>query len=162
MARAIRNNVPISRKSSVEICKHIRGKYLYKAITIVENAIGQKVAIPYKRYTADVGHKVKMGPGRYPGKACEAFLEVLKELEANAKDKSLDVENLVIKIANANKGPTQGKYGRSRGKVKKNTHLEIIVESQKPKEETAKKKKRVEKTPKKEIKESTVKEVKKE
>jgi len=178
MARAMRNNLSISTKSSVEICRHIRGKNITRAIIIMEKAIDKKEAIPYRRYTGDVGHKTKIGSGKYPEKACKAFLEVLKELESNARDKSIDTENLVIKIAKANKGPRQGKYGRSRGKVKKNTHVELIAEpktinkrtqtkrkkqpikKEEPKKETVKEEKPVETKKEEPKKEETVKETK--
>ncbi len=59
--------------------------------------------MPYFRYLDSVSHRKGMSSGRYPVKAARAFLEVLRNAEANAEFKSLDTENLVIRHIAATK-----------------------------------------------------------
>ena len=66
MARAIGMVLPISFKQSVEICSFIKNKSITDAKKALNNAIEKKAAIPFRRYNWDLGHKRKIGPGRYP------------------------------------------------------------------------------------------------
>lgn len=124
-------NLGISRKESVEICRLIRNKPVDKAKKILERVIEKKEAVPYKRYLMSVPHrKGKIGPGRYPVKASEKILLLIKSAEANAENKGMS-KNLVISHISAHKGETQSRYGRKMGKKAKRTHIKIIVKEKK-------------------------------
>lgn len=128
MARAKGMTLPISFKQSVEICDFISDRNVSDAKKILQNVIEKKVAIPFKRYNWDLGHKSKIGPGRYPEKASREFIKLIELVEANAQFKGLNTSNLVIAHISANKGGKAWHYGRqSRRKIKR-TNIEIIVE----------------------------------
>ncbi|MBS3149419.1 50S ribosomal protein L22 [Candidatus Woesearchaeota archaeon] len=126
VARA--QNLPISLKKSVEICDFLRYKELKKAQRILNDVMNKKIAIPFKRYNMDTGHKPGMAAGRYPGKASFEILKLLNSAEANAENKGLDTEKLVISKLIANKGNKMFHPGRHRGIKMKRTHIEIILE----------------------------------
>jgi large subunit ribosomal protein L22 len=126
-------NLPISIKQSVEIARYLRGRGLAQSKAFLQDVIDKKRAVPFKRYNRDVGHKPgKIAAGRYPEKASGHFLLLLNSLEANAENKGLDVDTLIISEVIANKGPDQWHYGRLRRRKMKKTHLQIkAVEKEK-------------------------------
>jgi large subunit ribosomal protein L22 len=128
IARANGIGLPISTKVSYEIANVIRGKTAAKAVAFLQNVIAMDVAVPYKRFNADVGHKPgHMAAGRYPIKASTNFLKVLNGAISNAKDKGLDESALRVVHVASNQGPAQWHYGRQRRRQMKSTHLEIVV-----------------------------------
>ena len=71
--------------------------------------------------------------GRYPQKAARYILKVLKNLEANAEYKGLDVDKLVIVHAQAKKGRVIKRYmprafGRATPKFQQLTTVEFVAE----------------------------------
>ncbi len=122
-------DLPISTKHSVEICNLIRNKSVKRAKELLENTINMKQAIPYKRFKRDLAHRRgKMAEGRFPVKTSKEILSLIKSVEANAKNKNLDINNLIIKKAIANKAGNQFHSGRQRRIKMKKTHLTIMVE----------------------------------
>ena len=120
-------NLPISTKFTVEICNFIRGKDLKKAKNLLKNVTEQKIPIPFKIALRDLGHKKGIGPGRYPVKASEHILDLLKTVDSNASYKGLNSDSLVICYASATKGVARMKPGRQRGRKYKFTNVEIVV-----------------------------------
>ena len=112
-ARATGFSLPISTKHSVEVCNFIRNKKLDTAISYLRDVVAGKMAIPYKRYKRDLGHKKGFAAGRYPKKTCEEIIKLLESTKANAEDKGLG-ENLVIKHISASKASRPWRYGRHR------------------------------------------------
>ncbi len=143
IATAKGDNLGISRKFAVEVTGFIRGKTLVDAKKKMENVIALKVAVPFKRYHMDLGHKRgPMGPGRFPAKVAKEVLRLLNSAEMNAQNKGLDMERLYVSRAVANKGSTQMKAGRLRGRHAKRTHIEIgLAEREKKKVEKKEEKK---------------------
>ncbi len=121
-------SLPVSTKISVEICNLIRHKPLSKAKRMMQDVLDMKRPLQLRRYNADLGHKPGLGAARYPIKASEMFLKLLNSVEANAESKGLNVNNLVIIHAKADKGEARWRYGRQ-GKTKmKNSHIQLKVE----------------------------------
>jgi large subunit ribosomal protein L22 len=118
----------ISTKMSVEICKNIRNKPLAKAKIIVGNMVNMKQAIKVRRYLADLGHKPGMGPGRFPIAAGKVFLKMFDSIQSNAENQGMNVNNLVITTAQANKADARYHNGRKGRTRMKNTHLFLVVE----------------------------------
>jgi len=143
LARAKANNLSVSTKHSIELCSHLRYKTTNFAKNALEAVISLKKPIPFKRFKTDMGHKPGMAAGRYPQKAAKEVLKLIKAAETNAQFKGLNTANLkIIKIlANRASVPLTG--GRQRTATKR-TNLEIEVM------ETKEKKKKGEKTVKKE------------
>ncbi len=124
---AIVNSVslPISTKYSVAICKFIKGKKIEDAITDLEEVLAHKKAIPMK---GEIPHrKGKIMSGRYPKKAVEHFIKLLKSLLANSNANELNNPIISDSIANLGSRPF-GRFGRIR---KKRTHVKIKVKEKK-------------------------------
>ncbi len=135
-AKAMGYEMPISFKHAVEICRELRGKKIEEAKKILEDVIALRRPIPFKRYKKKVAHKSglhKWYAGRYPQKAARYILKVLKNLEANAEYKGLDVDKLVIVHAQAKKGRVIKRYmprafGRATPKFQQLTTVEFVAE----------------------------------
>jgi large subunit ribosomal protein L22 len=131
--KAIANgyDVPISTKQSVEVCNFVRGKNTTKAKSLLEQVIEHKLAVPYTRYFKEIPHrKGNIRTGRWPIQTCKAILSLIKTAEANADNKGLNLQNLVITHISAHKGGNSFHYGRKRGIKMKVTHLKLEVEEQ--------------------------------
>ncbi len=120
-------NLGISSKVSIELASWIRGKSVEKAKAMLERVIAMKEAVPYKRFNKDVGHKPGIGPGRYPVKASQEFLGLIKSAESNAVDKGLNPADLFILHISADRAAQQWKYGRQRRRKAKRTHVKIVL-----------------------------------
>tara|TARA_Y100000310_G_C20610578_1_gene777768 strand:+ start:419 stop:916 length:498 start_codon:yes stop_codon:yes gene_type:complete len=119
-------DLPISTKQSVEVARFIRGKNLKKVKEALDKVLQKKIAVPYKRYNRDTPHRQgKIASGRYPQKTTTHFLKLLNSLEANAENKGLNVETLVLSEVIANKAASQWHYGRMRRRTMKRTNLRM-------------------------------------
>lgn len=141
MARAVGMVLPISFKQSVEICNFIENKNVSDAKKLLQNVSEKKLAIPFKRFIFDLGHKKKIGPGRYPEKASKEFIKLIESVEANAQFKGLNTSNLIITHVSAHKAGKAWHYGRKTRRRMKRTNVEIVVEESKKSEVTDKKQK---------------------
>ena len=121
------HSLPVSTKMSVEICSAIRGKPLNKAIAHMEAVVEFKRPVEVKRFNWDLGHKPGYGPARYPISAAKAFISLLKLVKANAENKGLNSDRLVVNFAKADFGPQRWHFGRQRRTRMKDTHIEIHV-----------------------------------
>jgi large subunit ribosomal protein L22 len=109
---------------------------LDKAIDLLEQVIEEKAWIPYRRHKKKRGHHsgMKKWPaGGHPVKASEHILQVLKNAEANADTKGLDIDRLRIAHAATQRGRTYKKYierafGRSTAYYENTSHVEIVLE----------------------------------
>ncbi|MFT4325893.1 MAG: 50S ribosomal protein L22 [Candidatus Woesearchaeota archaeon] len=127
-ARAVATSIPISKKVGYEIANAVRGKPVAKAIRYLEDVIAMKRAVPYKRYNSDVGHKPgNIAAGRYPIKAAEYILKLIKSAQSNALDKNLDAEILVIKHISVTHGQGQMHHGRQSRRKMKSSNVDVIV-----------------------------------
>jgi len=135
MARAVGVALPISYKTSYEICNFIRHKNIADAKNILLRVTEQKVAVPFKRFNADLSHKTKIGPGSYPEKASLELIKLLESVEANAQFKGLSTSNLIIVHMSAHKAGKAWHYGRFSRRRMKRTHVEICVEEKTKKSE---------------------------
>ncbi len=115
------NNLRISTKHSVAICRFIKNKKIQEAISELGLVAKLKKPVPMK---GEIPHrKGKIMSGRFPKKAAENFIKVLKN--ALATSSSEGIENPVVLEASANIGSRPyGRFGRTR---KKRTHLKIIA-----------------------------------
>lgn len=137
IAKAFAANQSISPKYSNEICRELMGKSIQEAETFLNKVILHETHLPLRKYTKKVAHRAGdpisgTKSGRYPWKACEAFLTLLKSVKANADYKGLDSENLKIIHAFASYGFRRQSHqvgGKIGGKMRKrkSTHIEVIV-----------------------------------
>jgi len=134
MARAMGRGLPISLKKTVETCNFIRGKSVNEAKEVLKQVSEKKIAIPFKRFNEDMGHKKKIGPGRFPIKVSNALIKLLETAEANAQFKGLNTSNLTITHICSHKGGKSWHFGRKRRREMKRTHVEVVVEERAKKE----------------------------
>lgn len=133
--RAMGYEIPISFKHAMEICRVIRGKKVPQAISFLEGVVQLRVPVPFRKHKKKVAHKNIPGwyAGRYPQKAANEILKVLKNLKANAEYKGLNAEELIIVHAQAKKGRAIVRYvprafGRAVPKRKQLTTVEFVAE----------------------------------
>lgn len=126
-------HLPISLKTSIEICNYIKNKSTTRAKKILEDAINLKQPIPYKKFVTEMPHRRgKMAAGKFPVKASKEILKLIKSVESNAQNIGLS-SNLVISEMIPNRGPLQWHYGRHRRVKMKRTHIIIKVREQESK-----------------------------
>ncbi|MBS3070709.1 hypothetical protein J4407_00200 [Candidatus Pacearchaeota archaeon] len=118
------SNLHISTKHSIAVSKFIKGKTIEGAITDLEKVVSMKKAVPMK---GEIPHRKGMMSGRYPKKAAEHFIKILKSLSANANING--IENPIISEAISNFG--QRPYGRFGSVRKKRTHVKLIAKEKK-------------------------------
>lgn len=143
-ARAVGTSLPVSTKQAREVCAWLRGRPVGKAKQMLAAVIQAKLAVPFKRYCHNVGHRHGMAAGRYPGKTAGAILTILESAEANAQFKGLSGD-LVVRHIHAQIGPTIPRGGRRR-KEGKRTHVEIVLQTAAKQEKKARRAARSPKT----------------
>jgi|SRR3989344_1382653 len=117
-------SLPISTKQSVAICKFIKGKTIREAVDYLERVIVAKRPIPMR---GEIPHRknqdFRIMSGRFPKKASENFIMLLKSLGSNSV--AVGIENPVIIEAYANMASKpHGRFGRTR---KKRSHITLRV-----------------------------------
>jgi ribosomal protein L22 len=114
------NDLAISKKHSMSICNMIRGKTPDKAIEMLEQVVIMKKAVPMNN--REVPHKHGMMAGRYPINASKVFIDLLKQLKANASVNGIDYP--IISLARADKASRPFRRGGVRAK---RTHILLEV-----------------------------------
>ncbi|HHQ44659.1 MAG TPA: 50S ribosomal protein L22 [Candidatus Altiarchaeales archaeon] len=126
--KAMGRDYNISFKSTVELCKHLKGMPLTKALKILEKVKEKEYAVPYTRFNKGVGHRKGAGVkiGKFPVKVARHVEMVLKNLEANAEFKGMDAQNITITSLNAIKGRAiQKRRPKGRWKVWNTQYVHI-------------------------------------
>ena len=126
----------VSPKQCREVCTEIRGMMLDKAIELLELVIEEKAWIPYRRHKKKRGHHAgmkKWAPGGHPVKASKNILKILRNAEANADNKGLDIDRLRISHSATHRGRAYKKFierafGRSSPYFENTSHVEIVLE----------------------------------
>jgi large subunit ribosomal protein L17e len=136
--KAMGQGLRVHFKNCREVGRAIRRMKLLAAIKYLENVIARKQAIPFRRFTGGCGRHAQAkqlnAPGSqvgWPVKACAYFLDILRNAEANAEFKQLDLEKLVIFHVQVNRAPvmrrrTYRAHGRIGAYMSSPAHIEII------------------------------------
>ncbi|MEM1629800.1 MAG: 50S ribosomal protein L22 [Saccharolobus sp.] len=138
IAKSVLRNVPVSIKDLYNVCKAIRGMYVNDAKEFLNRVLQEKEALPYFRYSSGASHKAnisakfKIKAGRYPKKAIKYVLKLIENAEANASNKGLNLDKLVIIHIASHKGITLKRYmprafGRATPKYRRTSNIEIIL-----------------------------------
>ncbi|EEB05915.1 60S ribosomal protein L17 [Schizosaccharomyces japonicus yFS275] len=124
-------------KNSREVAFTLSGMKLKKALVFLQNVKDHKQAVPFRRFNGGVGHSAQgkefgAVQARWPVKSCQFFEGLLKNAEANAEAKGLDVDNLVVKHIQVNQAPKQRRrtyraHGRITPYLSHPAHIEVIV-----------------------------------
>jgi len=138
MAKVIGTNLPVSKKIAYEVTNHIRGRPVDKAIALLQDVQKLKTPVPYKRYNKDTPHrKGDFAAGRFPEKAARFIIPMLESLKANAENKGLTGELIIVHAA-AHMTGKRHRYGRIQG-LKRTTHVELVAAPKVEKKKPAKK-----------------------
>lgn len=133
--KAMGRDLNISFKNAVELCKFVKGRTIPKALTLLEDVIEKKRHVPYTRFKTGIGHRKGDTDkiGKYPVKAAQKVLEIVRNLEVNAEYKGLDPENMEITHLQALKGRAILKRrpkGRWKAWKTQYVHIQAIAEEQ--------------------------------
>ena len=115
-------NIPISTKHSAAICRFIKNKKIDSAISDLEAVLKFKKVVPMR---GEIPHRHGKGmmSGRFPKKASENFIKLLKSLKANSNYNGLEDPIIVEAVANIGERPF-GRFGAVR---KKRTHIKLVA-----------------------------------
>ena len=128
-AKVVGRNIAISTRHAIVISNFIRGKKLSWAKDKLAKVLDYKIAVPFTVHNKKIGHrKGDLSSGRYPINATKEVIRMLNSVEANAQNKGLDTDALVISSIIPNKASRPWHNGRQRRTKMKRTHLEITLE----------------------------------
>jgi len=136
-AKAMGVDLRTSYKNTYNVAQAIKGWKLEDAKKYLQDVIDKKRAIPFRRHKSGVGRcaqakEFKATQGRWPEKSCKIVLGLLKNAEANAEFKNLEMENLVIthiqtQRARQGRRRTYRAHGRINAYMSQPCHVELIV-----------------------------------
>lgn len=132
-ARALGKEMRVSPKHAMEICRAIKGMKLATAKEYLEAVRAKRKPVPFKHHRKKLAHRRGAGgSGQFPVKAASAISKVLKNAEANAVYKGLDLDKVRIVHACAYKGITIPGYlprafARATPFNRSLTNIEIIL-----------------------------------
>lgn len=119
------HSVPISTKTSKDICRFIKGKRISDAQEFLEQVMLGKKALPMR---GEIPHrKGNIMSGGFPFEASKHFIVLLKSLSANATANGIDDPVIVEAIPNMASRPF-GRFGRVQ---KKRTHVRLVAREKK-------------------------------
>lgn len=115
-------SIPVSTKYSIAICKFIKNKKIERAIYDLGQVIISKKAVPMK---GEIPHRKgkDIMSGRYPKRAAEQFIRLLKSLLGNANNHNVEEPIITEAVANIASRP----YGRFGSIKRKRTHIKIVA-----------------------------------
>merc|ERR1712225_137318 len=129
-------------KNTRETAMAIKNMSLDKAKRYLEDVIDKKRAVPFRRYCGGVGRTSQAcpagsttGQGRWPKKSCEFLLGLLRNAEANAEVKDLEMDKLFITHIQVNRAVAQRRrtyraHGRINPYMSSPCHIEMILSQQ--------------------------------
>eukprot|EP01123_Difflugia_compressa_P004717 TRINITY_DN161_c0_g1_i6.p1 TRINITY_DN161_c0_g1~~TRINITY_DN161_c0_g1_i6.p1 ORF type:complete len:188 (+),score=31.03 TRINITY_DN161_c0_g1_i6:160-723(+) len=133
------SNLRVHFKNTRETAQAIKGMKLRKAQKYLKDVMEKKQAVPFRRYNGGIGRKAqgKMHPchngqAGWPKKSAEFLLNLLKNAEANAEVKGLDLDLLKIVHVQVNRAPkmrrrTYRAHGRIGPYMTSPSHIELIL-----------------------------------
>ncbi|RKP13258.1 ribosomal protein L22/L17 [Piptocephalis cylindrospora] len=124
-------------KNTREVAAAISGLPLAKALKYLGDVKEHKQCIPFRRFNGGVGRCAQAKQfgttqGRWPAKSANFMLDLLKNAEANAEVKGLNMESLVLRYVQVNQAPKQRRrtyraHGRINPYMASPCHIELIV-----------------------------------
>lgn len=116
----------VSWKDVTEIGRFIKGDTVEKAENKLERVIEKELPVPYTKFSG-ASHRTGGQEGRYPVKAAEEVLKVVKSAASNAEDQGINTDKLEIQEFITNQGQEFRTPGRHRGETIKSAHVKIVV-----------------------------------
>ena len=131
-AKAMLRERHISNKHSKAIAREIKGMTAGDAVEFLEGVVEGDNVVPFRQHNSGVGHKKGIDgwdAGRFPEKASEAFLDLLRNGIGNADHQGFDGETMEIMHVAAHKvGESQGRKPRAMGRASPWNTPEVDVE----------------------------------
>jgi len=131
------SNLRVHFKNTRETAQAIKKMPLRRATRYLKNVIGHRECVPFRRYNGGVGRCAQAknfgtSQGRWPKKSAEFLQQLLRNAEANADLKGLDVDRLVIEHIQVNRAPkmrrrTYRAHGRINPYMSSPCHIEVIL-----------------------------------
>ena len=125
-------------KNTWEVAKMLKGKGIKQSIKYLNDVLEHKRCVPITRFNSHVartGAAIQFGvtQGRWPEKSVKIVLNILKNLEANATAKQLEVDKLVIGHVQVNRAQrgrrrTYRAHGRITPFMSSPCHIEMWAE----------------------------------
>ncbi len=136
VARARGIEIPMSPKKTYEVLNAIRGLDVDSARTLLEEVVGHRRAVPFRRYNQETAHHPGTGPGRFPKKVARELLKVLTNAKENAEYDGLDADRLFVKVAASARGRIRKAtmpraHGRGTSWNEQTTNVEIVLAERK-------------------------------
>ena len=137
VAKAQGSHLRIHFKHARNIVAMVRGKDVAWSKRYLQDVIDMKSTVTFTRYTGGIGataqakqQKAPGNKGRWPVKATQVILDMLKNAEANAEAKGMDTANLVITATQCNRAPggrrrTYRAHGRIGPYMSEPAHIEM-------------------------------------
>merc|ERR1711920_1107818 len=127
-AKSRGDNVRVHFKHCREVMHAIQGMKLAPAKVFLEDVLEMKQAVPFTKFTGGCGRHAQ-GKLR---KATKVIYDLVKNAEANAEVKGLDVETLYISHAHANRAMKQRRrtyraHGRIGPYQASPAHIEVVL-----------------------------------
>eukprot|EP01068_Selenidium_serpulae_P005533 Selendium_serpulae@DN4068_c0_g1_i1.p1 len=93
-AKALGLDMRVHFKNMYETAAVVRGMRVGKARQFLQDVIDRKRCVPFRRFTGCIGRTAqakewKTSQGRWPIKSCKYLMDILRNAQANAKDKHL-------------------------------------------------------------------------
>ncbi|ORY90587.1 50S ribosomal protein L22 [Syncephalastrum racemosum] len=136
-AKAHGSYLRVHFKNTHEVVQAIKGMKLQKAYSYLNNVSEHKQCIPFRHFNGGVGRtaqakEFKTTQGRWPAKSVKFVTDLLKNAEANAEAKGLNVEDLKITAIQVNQAPkhrrrTYRAHGRINPYMSTPSHMEVIL-----------------------------------
>merc|ERR1711934_1220732 len=131
-------------KNTRETAMAIKNMRLEDAKKYLEDVIDKKRAVPFRRFCGGVGRTAQAaaaplpgtnGQARWPKKSCEFLLGLLRNAEANAEMKDLEVDKMKITHIQVNRAVqnrrrTYRAHGRINPYMSSPCHVEMILSQQ--------------------------------
>ena len=138
-SKARGSHLRVHFKACREVTNTIKGMKLAKAKDFLEKVLNFEAAVPFTMFTGGIGRHAQLkqlktpgSKGRWPQKASKIILDLLKNAEANAEMRGLDVDELVVKHSMCNRAQLQRRrtyraHGRINPYMSHPAHIEIIL-----------------------------------
>ena len=122
-------------KNTYETARAVKGLNLKRAIKYLEDVLEHRDCIPYRRFTGHVGRTTQakhhgVTQGRFPEKSVRYVSQLLKNLQANAEAKGLNVDrcfitHFAVQRAIQGRRRTYRAHGRIGPYLSSNCHIEF-------------------------------------
>ena len=131
------SNLRVHFKNTHETAQAIKRMPLRRAQRYLKAVIEKKECVPFRRFNGGVGRCAQAKQwgttqGRWPKKSADFLLQLLRNAEANADFKGLDVDRLVVDHIQVNRAQcsrrrTYRAHGRINPYMSSPCHIEIIL-----------------------------------